>query len=183
MNTMKIPRSFGRSTISANNQGQMTMILLVLIQLVHFVHIGKVFCESSVPNVRQHILRNYTDDRAIDLFQELSKTNKSIGSNISNEHGDIDRLESVILPSQYSFFNSTKIVVQNNTNMYSENRTYTIETLPFNTESSTDWESSFLINNQDYSMSFTPQELFTMNVNHKISQDIDMDPCKSGIIF
>ena len=46
------------------------------------------------------------------------------------------------------------------------------------------WQSStlspYISNIDEYQMSFTTEELLTKKVNHRISQDVDMDPCKSG---
>ena len=58
--------------------------------------------------------------------------------------------------------------------------TYVSQELPFNLSNSASWESSYLFNNEEYFMSFNSEELLSMKVNHKMSQDIDMDPCKSG---
>ena len=182
---MKKPRSCTASTTLTKDHGQMTIIFWVLMQLVPLIFIlDKTMCET-IP--RLNLLtssRNSSDDRNVDVFQSLSKLNKSSGTNIiSKRSHDSIHLEDIMLKSQNSFFSSDKNVhfVQNSTkiNGYHPNKK-----LLGNEFNSSEWESSFLFDSQDYSRSsFTPEDLFGMKVNPKISRDIDIDPCKSGISF
>ena len=169
---MRKPRSLRKGVAIINNPPQIIMIFLVLSQLVNFCLICPVFCESDWDNKVQHLQKfsDYIDNSL--LSQNSSMPN---GSNSSEIKSDISQIQEYITKQKDSSF-------VNNEGYNNETSRVPRSTQMLQSSISNPTENMSLLSskNKPYYMSFTQEEIFSMRIKHNISQDIDMDICKSG---
>ena len=139
------------------------MIFLVLLQIVNFCLIGTVFCETSVQNV-------------VPEYQNISAYSPLSDSSFSSNQTEWKNLNS------NSFVHANHSAQNSTNNVYKDVQRFRKIKTSTSSYSSipTNYLSIMLSNNEHYYMSFTQEEIFAMRVGHNVSQDIDMDPCKSG---
>ena len=144
-----------------------------------------VFCDTT-------LLANNTAKVVLKLSPEnlISSENGSDRKQNSDNHQNIkagtDNLNELLALTADSFRNTSNegfllssLVDKNE--FYKINGSLSInELMLIDTPYPTENVSFLYMENEEYYMSFTQEELSLMRVNNKISRDIDMDPCKSG---
>ena len=131
-------------------------------------------------------ISSYNGGSEADSFDQSPKIFGFNKSSVSNDEVIAQVDGYFLLKSQNSFVFSTKnapVIPHNSSSVPTAFDRYANQKVPFDLSNSTSWEASYMFNNEEYSMSFTPEELLFMKFSHKISHDVDMDPCKSGMFL
>ena len=178
---MRKPRSRGSIIIDIADN---TRFMIVIFMLLHLLCV-MVFCDRSfLANNTVQVVQNFSSENLIS--SENGSDNKHNGDNYQNIKTGTDNLKELLALTEDSFRNTSNEgfllspLVDTN-DMYKINVSQSInELLLIDTPYPTENVSFLSIDNEEYYMSFTQEELSLMRVNHKISRDIDMDPCKSG---
>ena len=178
---MRKPRSCGpiRIDIADNKQ-----IMIVVFMLLHLLCV-MVFCDTShLANNTVEVVQKSSPENLIS--SENGSDRKHNSDNYQNIKTNADNLNELLALTEDSFRNTSNegsllssLVDRNE--LYKINGSLSInELLLIDTPYPTDNVSFLSIENEEYYMSFTQEQLSLMSVNNKISRDIDMDPCKSG---
>ena len=178
---MRKPRSRGSIIMDIADN---TRFMIVIFMLLHLLCV-MVFCDTSfLANNTLQVVQHFSSENPIS--SEHGSNRKHNSDNYQNINPGTDNLKELLALTEDSFRNTSNegfilspLVDKND--MYKINGSLSINErllidIPYPTEN-----VSFLsIDNEEYYMSFTQEEVSLMRVNHKISRDIDMDPCKSG---
>ena len=144
-----------------------------------------VFCDTSfLANDTVQVVQNISPENLI--LSKNGSDRKQNSDNYQNIKTGTDNLNELLALTEDSFRNTSNEgfplspLVDTN-EMYKINGSLSINELLFiDTPYPTENVSFLYMENEEYYMSFTQEELSLMRVNNKISRDIDMDPCKSG---
>ena len=176
---MRKPRSRGTIMIDIADN---TRFMIVIFMLLHLLCV-MVFCDTSfLANNTVQVVQNISPENLVS--SKNGSDRKQNSDNYQNIKTGTDNLNELLALTADSFRNNEGYLLSPLTDkneFYKINSSVSINELmlidkPYPTEN-----VSFLsIENEEYYMSFTQEELSLMRVNNKISRDIDMDPCKSG---
>ena len=181
---MRKPRSRGPFKIDIADN---TRIMIVIFMLLHLLCV-MVFCDTTLlANNTVQVVQKSNPGNLIS--SENGSDRKHYSDNYQNIKTGTDSLNELLALTEDSFRNTTNegyplssLVDKNE--LYKINSSLSInELLLIDTPYPTENVSFLSVENEEYYMSFTQEELSLMRVNHKISRDIDMDPCKSGKSF
>ena len=181
---MRKPRSRGPFKIDIADN---TRIMIVIFMLLHLLCV-MVFCDTTLlTNNTVQVVQKLNPENLIS--SENGSDRKHNSDNYQTIKIGTDNLNELLALTEDSFRNTTNegyllssLVDKNE--LYKINSSLSInELLLIDTPYPTENVSFLSVENEEYYMSFTQEELSLMRVNHKISRDIDMDPCKSGKLF
>ena len=181
---MRKPRPRGPFRIDIADN---TRIMIVIFMLLHLLCV-MVFCDTTLlANNTVQVVQKSNPGNLIS--SENGSDRKHNSDNYQNIKTGTDSLNELLALTEDSFRNTTNegyllssLVDKNE--LYKINSSLSInELLLIDTPYPTENLSFLSVENEEYYMSFTQEELSLMRVNHKISRDIDMDPCKSGKSF